>query len=99
MRNRAIQLRRKGYSIDEIAKELNRAKSTVSKYFSGTRKPNTDKLHKGEVKIRPNQKIYKSLSPVKKKTIPIRVGDPKNTIIYIREGDCPKKAINKYMNR
>lgn len=89
----------KGMSNALISKKLRLSESTISKYVVGIKKSNTDKVGKGEVKLRRNLRVYETIPAIKKKTIPIKVGDPKNTIIYIRKGDCPQKAIDKYMNR
>lgn len=99
MRKKAIELRRKGLSIEEIAKEINRAKSTVSKYVVGVKKPNNEKLFKGEIKLNMGTKIFETIPESSKDLVPIKVGDPKNTIIYMRRGDCADRVINKYMNR
>lgn len=99
MRNKAIELRRQGFSIEEISKKLNRAKSTISKYVVGVNKPNNEKLYKGEIKLRKGTKVFETIPDSDKDLVPVSVGDPKNTIIYMRRGDCANRVIKKYMNR
>lgn len=99
-RDKAIELYKKGLQVQQIAKVMNRAKSTVHNYLSGLKGgDNYDQLGKGKARVSRNEKIYKSLPSVKKGTRPVKIPDIKNTVIYVGNDLTDKEAIDRYLEK
>lgn len=93
----AIELYRSGMSAWQIARRMDLSEVTIRKYIAGVARPNTDLLGKGLAK-------GAVLAPVKEHVEradrrPVKIGDNKNTIIWVDRSVSEEKAIQRFYDR
>lgn len=83
--------------VRQIARRMDLSEVTIRKYIAGVARPNTDLVGKGLAK----GAVLSPIAPHVERSDrrPVKIGDNKNTIIWVDRTISDKKAIQRYYER